>query len=782
MSRQAVDGLRSLHEYWIASLAALKWRSGESDDDYKAAHRRASSDDLRGATPERDRARCVGHRAASAHRRRRRRAAREKAAPLTASPLRRGRAARARRPRHRPRARRRSSAKAARSRARCPASASASSSSRWRRRSRDAIRERGQLVAEAGTGTGKTFAYLVPALLDGGKVIVSTGTKTLQDQLFERDLPLVRDALARARHHRAAQGARELRLPPPPRARVARGPAAVARRRAPPAQDRRLRRAPPTAATARSSPTCPRTRRSGRSSPRRATTASAASARHFRECFVMKARKEALDADVVIVNHHLFFADVMLRDEGLAELLPACNTVILDEAHQLPDTATLFFGEQMTAGQLAELARDAEVTARTELRDVPGPARCRRRSPAARSASCASPPASCPGKFPREAMLAREDFAAARSTRSPPRSTASRPSSACSRSAARRSANLAARADDLARRLARWRDAAGRARTRAATRRRVDPLGRRHAVYGWQLQASPLSVGAAVPPPARREARAWIFTSATLAVGRDFSHYTARLGLDGAQTGCWDSPFDYPQPGAAVRAARAAGAEPAGAHRCRGRRRAAGHRGGRRPRVPALHHAARARARARAAAAGLRRARASTIPLLVQGEGVEDRAARRASARSAMPCCWAARASGKASTCPGEALSLVVIDKLPFAPPDDPLIAARLDAPQGRGRQSVPRLPAAAGRDRAQAGRGAADPHGDRPRRADDLRPAARREAVRQDAVAQPAADGADAGDRGRGGVLRRSPGCATRARVRYQNFHHGFAVDTGTR
>ena len=88
------------------------------------------------------------------------------------------------------------------------------------------------------------------------------------------------------------------------------------------------------------------------------------------DCFVLKARKAALEADVVVINHHLFFADVMLRDEGLAELLPACNTVILDEAHQLPDTATLFFGEQVTAGRLAELARDAEVAARTGAREV----------------------------------------------------------------------------------------------------------------------------------------------------------------------------------------------------------------------------------------------------------------------------------------------------------------------------------------------------------------------------------------------------------------------------
>src|SRR5207245_6586081 len=89
----------------------------------------------------------------------------------------------------------------------------------------------------------------------------------------------------------------------------------------------------------------------------------------FRACFVMNARKQALAADLVVVNHHLFFADVMLRDEGLAELLPACNTVILDEAHQLPDTATLFFGEELTAGSLGELARDAEIEGLRAARD-----------------------------------------------------------------------------------------------------------------------------------------------------------------------------------------------------------------------------------------------------------------------------------------------------------------------------------------------------------------------------------------------------------------------------
>ncbi len=263
----------------------------------------------------------------------------------------------------------RSSARAARSPARSRVSASGRSSSRWPRRWPRAIAERAALIAEAGTGTGKTFAYLVPALLYGGKVIVSTGTKTLQDQLFQRDLPLVRDALScrrRSRCSRAAPTTSATTTSSAPR------PRAACRRATTRGTCRRSSRsrARPKPATAARSPTSRRTRRSGRSSRRRATTASAATARYHADCFVLKARKAALEADVVVVNHHLFFADVMLRDEGLAELLPACNTVVLDEAHQLPDTATLFFGEQLTAGQLAELARDAEVAARTGAREV----------------------------------------------------------------------------------------------------------------------------------------------------------------------------------------------------------------------------------------------------------------------------------------------------------------------------------------------------------------------------------------------------------------------------
>ncbi len=222
------------------------------------------------------------------------------------------------------------------------------------------IAVRGQLVAEAGTGTGKTFAYLVPALLYGGKVIVSTGTKTLQDQLFERDLPLVRDALrvpvtiallkGRANyvcHYHLERASREDRLPSRDDARHLKK--IIAFSRATQRGDRAELADVPENATIWPLVTSTRDNCLGQNCA------------YHADCFVLKARRDALEADVVVVNHHLFFADVMLRDEGVSELLPNCNTVILDEAHQLPDTATLFFGEQVGGGQLVELARDAEV-------------------------------------------------------------------------------------------------------------------------------------------------------------------------------------------------------------------------------------------------------------------------------------------------------------------------------------------------------------------------------------------------------------------------------------
>jgi ATP-dependent DNA helicase DinG len=224
------------------------------------------------------------------------------------------------------------------------------------------------LVAEAGTGTGKTYAYLVPALLAGGKVIVSTGTRNLQDQLFTRDIPTIRQALkspvkvallkGRANylcHYHLARSLADGRFLSRDDASHAQRIARFARKTR--SGDKAECADVPENATVWTMVTSTRDNCLGQDCP------------NHKECFVLAARREALAADLVVVNHHLFFADVMLRDEGTAELLPACNTVIFDEAHQLPEVASLFFGDSVSTAQLLELARDAQLEGVASARD-----------------------------------------------------------------------------------------------------------------------------------------------------------------------------------------------------------------------------------------------------------------------------------------------------------------------------------------------------------------------------------------------------------------------------
>jgi ATP-dependent DNA helicase DinG len=532
-----------------------------------------------------------------------------------------------------------------------------------------AIARREPLVAEAGTGTGKTFAYLVPALLYGGKVIVSTGTKTLQDQLFERDLPLIRDALAvpitvallkgRANyvcHHHLERAAREERLASREDARYL--PKIVAFARASERGDRAELADVPEHATIWPMVTSTRDNCLG------------SNCAFYRECFVMKARKDALDADVVVVNHHLFFADVTLRDEGLAELLPACNTVILDEAHQLPDTATLFFGEQTSSSQLAELARDAEAIARTELRDIPDlPDATATLAPLIRKLRLAA--GEVTGKFAQQALAARPDFVEALEalTAGVDRLAAEM------QLVAERSEDVAAvarRVEAAAAALARWQAGFTGEETDAEPWIRwVDVT-----VAGFQLHASPLSVADVFRRQVEATGRAWIFTSATLAVGRDFSHYTAQLGLADAPTGCWDSPFDYPTQGllyvprglpapnsiehtnavidAALPVLKASGG-----------------------RAFLLFTTLRALNVARERLVALFARERLDYPVLVQGDGSKTDLLLRFRALGNAVLLGSA-SFWEGVDVPGDALSVVVIDKLPFAPPDDPLLAARL--------------------------------------------------------------------------------------------------------
>jgi ATP-dependent DNA helicase DinG len=559
------------------------------------------------------------------------------------------------------------------------------------------IRDAGQLVAEAGTGTGKTFAYLVPALMSGGKVIISTGTKTLQDQLYERDLPLVRDALklpvtmsllkGRANYvclHHLEKTSREGRLPSRDDARhlqkIIRFAHASER------GDRGQLADVPEHASIWPLVTSTRENCLG------------SNCAFFRECFVMKARKDALDADVVVVNHHLFFADIMLRDEGLSELLPACNTVILDEAHQLPDTATLFFGEQTTSGQVNDLARDAEVAARGAARDMPElPDAAADLGPAVKRLRLALGDA--PGKLPRDAALARADVRAALDELV---AAVDRASAGLAHVAERSEdlATLASRAEELGGRLARWRSGDSRSGGEGSGSSDGDGGGGRSddssgvdrssgvdasegfirwvdvSPYGFQLHSSPLSVARIFRRQVDTSGRAWIFTSATLAVAGKFDLYTSTLGLTEAATGCWESPFDYAQQ-ALLYLPRGLPAPNAPEHTdavvdaALPVIRASGGR------AFLLFTTLRALARARERLAAAFAREALAFPILVQGEGSKTELLERFR-RLGNAVLLGSASFWEGVDVAGDALSVVVIDKLPFAPPDDPLLAARL--------------------------------------------------------------------------------------------------------
>ncbi len=535
----------------------------------------------------------------------------------------------------------------------------------------DAVERSEVLVVEAGTGTGKTFAYLVPALVAGGKVIVSTGTKTLQDQLFDRDLPAVREALAsgasaallkgRANYvclYRLERAASEARL--------------GSREEA--AQLRRIERFAAASASgdradladvAEDAPvwvhaTSTRENCLGQECP------------NYKDCFVMRARRNALAADVVVVNHHLFFADVVLRDEGVAELLPACNTLVFDEAHQLPETARLFFGATVSTAQLVELARDARLELRAaggaspELDRLAGAlekaARDLRLALGGEGSRLGWGQASrLPGFGAALAALG----AALDALAEPLAEQAERSEGleSCARRAAEARATLARMHGDEAANEVRW----------------VETFSQ-----SAQLHLTPLSSAELFRRQMADHPRAWIFTSATLAVGEDFGHFTRELGIEAAQARRWESPFDFARQALlyvpsglpadpndpAFTAAVVDAAYPA--------LRASGGR------AFLLFTTLRALRKAHELLAERFERDAIEYPLLVQGTGSRSELLARFRVLG-NAVLLGSQSFWEGVDVRGEALSLVVIDKLPFAPPDDPVLSARIEAVRAQG-------------------------------------------------------------------------------------------------
>lgn len=537
----------------------------------------------------------------------------------------------------------------------------------------EAIKHGRQLVAEAGTGTGKTFAYLVPALLSGGKVIVSTGTKTLQDQLFNRDLPAVRDALkvpvtvamlkGRANyvcHFHLERAMNEGRFISREDANYVHKVRAFADNSA--TGDKSELTDVPENATIWPSVTSTRDNCMGQECA------------FYKECFVMEARKRALAADVVVVNHHLFFADVMLRDEGVAELLPSANTVIFDEAHQLPEVAGLFFGEDISTSQLMELARDAHAEYITTAKDCTAlPEATAALEKAVRDFRLVF---SYEGsRMPVQKAQALKNFESAYATVQEKLTVLTQVlESQAERDPAIE--NCWQRGLALQQKLQAWQKA-----DNANLVRWVEVFSQ-----SVQLHATPLSVAEGFGKQLNAQPRAWIFTSATLAVKSDFSHYLGQMGLEAATTGYWNSPFDYgqqallyvpngmPEPNSPGYSAAVAAAALPVIRASRGR-------------AFVLSTSLRAMREIHALLKDAFSNEGMEYPLLMQGESARTELLDRFRALG-NAVLVGSQSFWEGVDVRGEALSAVIIDKLPFAPPDDPVLAARIDKMNAEGRNA----------------------------------------------------------------------------------------------
>jgi len=541
----------------------------------------------------------------------------------------------------------------------------------------DAIAGQRTLIAEAGTGTGKTFAYLVPALLWGGKVIVSTGTKNLQDQLYSRDIPTVRKALGapvsiallKGRsnyvcHFHLERTLQNGRL-------TSRDDIGYLReisrfmKTTSSGDKAELSKVPETAAiwnlVTSTRDTC-----------------FGAECQYYQDCFVMKARKEAQQADVVVVNHHLFFADVALKDTGVAELLPTANTVIFDEAHQLPETATMFFGDTISTSQVLELCRDVLAEGLSHARD--GADWAKVVTPVERAAR------DLRLAFPEDIVRLALNQIAPSSVFFPALETlrdCMDEMIAVLEKQAERAETIEqcrTRAIELSQQLDSWN---GPQDQLAGDQTQTYVLWVEAYTSSLQLHRTPLSIAPIFNKQREGVPRAWIFTSATLAVKNDFHHYTSQMGLWDEPAKSWPSPFDYAQQGllyvpnnmpqpnsfeytdavidAALPAIIAAGG-----------------------RTFILCTTIRAVNRAAERLREEFEQRQLPFPLMVQGEAGRTELLDRFRA-AGNGVLIGSQSFWEGVDVRGDALSLVIIDKLPFSPPDDPVLSARIAELEKKG-------------------------------------------------------------------------------------------------
>ncbi|WP_102296750.1 ATP-dependent DNA helicase [Vibrio cyclitrophicus] len=524
-----------------------------------------------------------------------------------------------------------------------------------------AIQQQSQLVVEAGTGTGKTFAYLVPALLSGKKTIISTGSKNLQEQLFHRDLPLMVDALGFYGQVALLKGrSNYLCLD-----RLSRQMIESHGTHTDPtllAQLVKVRSWSSSTQTgdlgdcddiAEDSPVIPTITSTndnclGKECP------------SYTDCFVLKARKKAMDSDVVVVNHHLFLADLAIKETGFGELIPEADVFIFDEAHQLPDIASQYFGQSVSSRQIQELAKDIEIVYRTEAKDMRQLQKVGDRL--------------VQSSADLRIVLGDTGF--------------------------RGNWREALKSESIARELVRLQDALqlavdvlklalGRSQLLDTAFERATMIKSRIervcdvSITGYSywydttprhfaLHITPLSVADKFHEQIELKPGAWVFTSATLAVSDDFDHFTSRLGLKPSAQFSLPSPFDYPNqarlcvprylpepnsPGLADKLVRML--------------------------TPVIEQNQGrcfflCTSHSMMKELGERFRETLSVPVLLQGETSKQKTlAEFMELGNALLVATGAFWEG--IDVRGDALSCVIIDKLPFTAPDDPLLKARIE-------------------------------------------------------------------------------------------------------
>ncbi|HDI3033125.1 TPA: ATP-dependent DNA helicase [Cronobacter turicensis] len=521
------------------------------------------------------------------------------------------------------------------------------------------------LVVEAGTGTGKTYAYLAPALRAGKKVIVSTGSKALQDQLYSRDLPTVAKALEYKGRLALLKGrSNYLCLERLEQQALAGGDLPVQT-----LSDVIHLRGWANETVDGDISTCGRVAEDALVWPLVTSTNDnclGSDCPLYKDCFVVKARKKAMEADVVVVNHHLFLADMVVKESGFAELIPEAEVIIFDEAHQLPDIASQYFGQSLSSRQLLDLARDIIIAYRTEVKDTQQLQKCADRL--AQSTQDFRLQLGDPGfRGNLRELLADASISRALLLLD----DALELCYDVAKLSLGRSALLDA--------------AFERATLYRARLKRLKEINQPGYSYWYEcnsrhftLALTPLTVADKFQDVIAEKGGSWIFTSATLSVNDELHHFTERLGIHDAQTLLLPSPFDYARQAllCVPRGLPQTNQPQAGKALAR--------------MLQPLIEANQGRCFMLCTSHAMMRELAEqfratmTLPVLLQGETSKSQLLEQfISAGNALLVATSSFWEGVDVR--GDALSLVIIDKLPFTSPDDPLLKARMEDCRLRG-------------------------------------------------------------------------------------------------